>query len=65
MELATGRAVFRTLKAGTSITDEINLNRLDDFSRPGQYTIQVSRPVSENPKDGVVKSNEIHVSVTP
>jgi hypothetical protein len=32
---------------------------------PGVYTIQVSRVVSDNPADGVVKSNKIMVTVTP
>ncbi len=37
---------------------------LYDLSRPGRYTIQVSQPVSDNPEDGVVKSNTISVTVT-
>jgi hypothetical protein len=36
-----------------------------DMSGPGQYTIQVSRRVSANPKDGVVKSNKITITVLP
>jgi hypothetical protein len=34
-----------------------------DMTRPGMYTIQVSRAISENPKDGVVKSNKITITV--
>jgi len=36
-----------------------------DMSRPGEYTIQVSRRISGNPRDGVVKSNRITITVTP
>lgn len=65
MNLATGHGVFRSLKAGDSVTDEINVGRLYDFSTPGRYTIQISRQISENAKDGSVKSNAIRVTVTP
>jgi hypothetical protein len=41
------------------------VSRLHDMSRPGQYVIQVSRYVSDNLKDGVLKSNIITVTVTP
>lgn len=40
------------------------ISRLYDMRRPGRYTIQVSRAISDNPKDGVVKSNKITVTVT-
>jgi surface-anchored protein len=65
LELATGSPIFRSLKPGESLTDEQNLSRLDDFSQPGQYQIQVSQRVSDNDKDGVIKSNTITVTVTP
>jgi len=42
-----------------------SITRLYGLNRPGVYTIQVSRVVSDNPADGVVKSNKIMVTVTP
>jgi len=47
-----------------STKENIALSDLYDLSHPGQYTIQVSRAVSDKPKDGVVKSNTITVTVT-
>jgi hypothetical protein len=53
------------LKPGETATAAGGLiSRLYDMSRPGQYTIQVSRSISDNPKDGVVKSNKITITVT-
>ena len=55
----------RVLKPGESqhIGDDV-LNILYNLSRPGVYTIQMSRAISNNPKDGAVKSNTITVTVT-
>jgi hypothetical protein len=64
LELATGSPIFRSLKPGESLTDEQNLSRLNDFTEPGQYQIQVSQRVSSDDKDGVIKSNIITVTVT-
>ena len=64
-ELATGQPISRSLKPGESFTDEQEVSRLIDMSRPGNYVIQVSRRASENKKDGVVKSNIITVRITP
>jgi hypothetical protein len=36
-----------------------------DMSHPGEYTIQLSRRVSYDPKAAVVKSNKVMVTVTP
>jgi len=54
-----------TLKAGESTDSVTKVNGEYDISRPGQYVIQLSRPISANPDDGVVKSNKITVTVTP
>jgi hypothetical protein len=35
------------------------------MSHPGEYTIQLSRRVSYDPKAAVVKSNKVMVTVTP
>ena len=64
-ELATGQPVSRSLKPGESFTDEEEVSRVLDMSRPGHYTIQVSRRVSDNKKDGSIKSNTITVTVEP
>jgi len=57
--------IFLTLKPGEILQDEAIVSKLYDLSRPGKYLIRVSRRVSGNPKDGVVKSNEIAVTVSP
>ncbi len=66
-ELA-GRAVQGLgcrLKPGESSTQGGNdITRLYDLSQPGSYTIQVSRPASDDPKDGIVKSNILRLSIT-
>jgi hypothetical protein len=41
-----------------------DISRLYDLSQPGEYTIQLSRIVSGDSKDGVAKSNTITVMVT-
>jgi hypothetical protein len=64
-ELAGGSPVNRTVRAGESISKEQRVSRLYDMSRPGQYVIQVSRRVSDKPKDGMMKSNTITVTLTP
>jgi hypothetical protein len=57
--------IILNLKPGEILQDEAIVSNLYDLSRPGRYLIQVSRRVSDNPKDGVVKSNIIAVTVTP
>jgi len=64
-ELAPGHFRLCTLKPGENATSGGNLiTKLYNLSRPGKYLIQVSRAVSRNPKDGLVKSNTITVTVT-
>jgi hypothetical protein len=55
------------LKAGEATTKDDNLlSGLYDMSKPGKYVVRVSRFVSGTRKeDGVVKSNEITITVTP
>jgi hypothetical protein len=65
-ELAGGTAnLDRILKPGQSDTEEQNISRLHDMTQPGKYVIRVSRRLSNNPNDGVVKSNTVTVTVTP
>jgi len=44
-ELATGRAVIRTLPSGQTLTDYQDLNRIFLIKHPGKYTVRVSRQV--------------------
>ena len=60
-----GSEIFFTLQPGEIFQDEVIASKLYDLSQPGKYVIQLSRRVSDNPKDGVGKSNEITVTVTP
>jgi hypothetical protein len=46
-------------------SSNITISRLYDLTRPGKYTIQISQPVSDNPANGVVKSNTIMVTIAP
>lgn len=59
-----GHSRLRTLKPGESAESVSVISPQYDVSQPGQYVIQLSRAISDNPKDGVVKSNKIVVTVT-
>jgi hypothetical protein len=52
------------LRPNESTKETFALSDLYDLSHRGEYTIQVSRAVSNKPQDGVVKSNTITVTVT-
>jgi hypothetical protein len=60
-----GHWVRHTLKPGESEDGVTAVSPEYDMTRPGQYVIQLSRPISDNPDDGVVNSNKITVTVTP
>lgn len=60
-----GSLDLASLNPGESRDDGSLVSRAYDMTRPGKYVIQVSRRVSSNPKDGVVKSNKIVVTLTP
>jgi hypothetical protein len=64
-ELETGKAVNRTISRGESLTQEQRVSALYDMSRPGKYTIQVSRRIPEALGSGIVKSNTITVTIIP
>jgi hypothetical protein len=53
------------LKPGESDVTENYLNWLYDFTKPGTYTIQASRRISDDEMDGSVRSNIITVTITP
>jgi hypothetical protein len=61
--LLTGRNIIKVLKPQESTSEEVSVGELFDMANPGEYTIRVSRNVSDSKKDGVVKSNKIVVSV--
>jgi len=61
--LSAGGPIF-TLKPGQSRSESTIISAYYDL-RPGKYTIQISKPVSNVPGAEVVKSNEIIVNVTP
>ena len=62
---AEGSLRFRTLNPGESLQNNVVLSRVYDMSSPGEYVIQVSRNISGNETDGVVKSNKLKITVTP
>jgi hypothetical protein len=43
--------------------NESQISWLYDFTRPGTYTVQVSRFIGDDEKQGVVKSNTITITV--
>jgi hypothetical protein len=53
----------RTLKPGESVSDITNVARWVDFSKPGEYVIQVSRHIDDDEKQGVIKSNTITITI--
>jgi hypothetical protein len=57
-----GSDIFVTMKPGETRNDDLTISKLYDLSKPGKYTIQVSR-FDETAK-AVVKSNTITVNVT-
>ena len=63
-ELQFGKAIFRTVGPGGSITDTPDISRQYDMSRPGKYTIQVRREIPKGLGKGTVKSNVITVTIT-
>jgi hypothetical protein len=55
----------RVLKPGESMDISGDyVSRMYDLSQPDEYTIQLFRAISDDPKDGFVKSNAITVVVT-
>ncbi|MDE3136633.1 MAG: hypothetical protein KGL59_08660 [Acidobacteriota bacterium] len=57
-------AQFGTLKPGQQITNEINLRRMYDLSRPGKYTLQVSRRLAKSLGGSIIRSNTLAVTIT-
>lgn len=59
-----GSVRFRTISQGETLTQDQRVSALYDMRKPGKYTIQVSRRLSDDPKDDI-KSNILTVTVTP
>ena len=55
--------IARFLKPGETVDTGEVISTTFDMTQPGQYTVQVSRKVSDNPKDGVVKSNKVTITI--
>jgi len=55
--------VVHTLNPGESLSDIAVITKLYDLSRPGEYTIIVSRKISRELGKGTVKSNPITITV--
>jgi hypothetical protein len=53
------------LKPGESYEQTAPISRACDLSHPGQYEIQVSRNIPNDPQHRVVKSNTIKITVKP
>lgn len=53
------------LQPGESVVDIIPLASWFDIRKPGDYTVQASAHVSDDPKSDVVKSNIITITVKP
>ena len=51
------------LKPGERLEEHVVLTKLFDLSSPREYVVQLSRPASADPKDGVIKSNVITITV--
>jgi len=59
-----GSFVAGSVKQGAAVEQSTVISAAYDLP-PGKYFIQLARPISQNPKDGVVKSNKITITVTP
>lgn len=53
------------LHPGASYEDEEPVSLACDLSKPGEYKIQVSRKILNDPEHGVVRSNVIKIAVKP
>ena len=60
-ELRTGSVIFRTIRAGETLTQNQRVSALYDMRKPGKYTIQMWR---RDPQYDI-KSNIVTVTVTP
>ena len=52
------------LAQGESMNASSRIGALYDFTKPGRYTVQLSKYLGNDEKEGVVKSNTITITVT-
>jgi hypothetical protein len=52
------------LAQGESMNASSRIGVLYDFTKPGRYTVQLSKYIGNNEKEGAVKSNTITITVT-
>ena len=60
-----GSEINQPVKPGEKLEEDTLIGKQSDISSPGEYRIQLTRPASSDPKDGVIKSNEIAITITP
>jgi hypothetical protein len=53
------------LGPGESRTSLNEISQVFQFNQPGEYTVQISRLATDDPKDGFIKSNTITITVLP
>jgi hypothetical protein len=63
-ETYTENVVSVTIHPNEEVKDDFALNKLFDLSKPGKYTLQVTREIPENLGKGIVKSNLLTLVVT-
>lgn len=65
-ELWSGHAILdRVVKPDETLSEEQDISRLYDMTKPGKYVIQASRAIPKEMGGGVVRSNVVTVTVTP
>ena len=65
-ELATGQVILdRIVQPGGELSGSQEISRLYDMARPGTYKIKATLQLPMQMGGGIVKSNEITVTVTP
>lgn len=60
-----GSEIVKPLAPGETMAEDTILSKQFNLATPGEYQIQLSRPVSEDPKDGIVQSNKLTITVLP
>jgi hypothetical protein len=53
------------LGPGGSSEETAPISRACDLSRPGRYDIQVSRQIPNDPKNRIIRSNTIEITIQP
>jgi hypothetical protein len=60
---AIGSEIAVWLKPGESLEENVDISKLFDISYPGEYEVQLSRHISDDPKKETVESNKITIIV--